>query len=245
MMNRKTVALTTVMVILGFASAVMASGQNPASGTPVAAGHGPVSAGALPAPTAAPQLQRRNPRYQVSDGDTLDLNFPYTPEFNQTLKVQPDGYISVRGVGDIHVEGETVPEIEEALRAGYAKIMNNPDVTVTLKTFNMPYFVASGQVAKPGKYDLRGQTTLVEALAMAGGVSKDAKPSRIYVFHRVSQQWVEVKKVNVKRMLHAGNLQEDMNIQPGDLIWVPKSGFAKVSRFIPYSSLGLFYGSTF
>lgn len=192
--------------------------------------------------STTPQLERRNPRYQVSDGDVLDLNFPYTPEFNQTLTIQPDGFISVRGVGDIQVEGETVPEIEAAVRAGYAKIMNNPDVTVTLTKFNMPFFIASGQVAKPGKYDLRGQTSLTEALAIAGGLNNDAKTTNVYLFHRVSKQWVKVKKVDFKKMLQAGNLQEDLDIRPGDLIYVPKSRFSKISRFIPYSNMGFYYG---
>ena len=243
-MKGKQVALKAA-VMLALAGWMLSAGQgwaaqSTADGNPL----GDKTASS-PSSSSAPQLQRRNPRYQVSDGDILDLSFPYTPEFNQTLTIQPDGFISVRGVGDIHVEGETVPEIEAGLRAAYAKIMNNPDVTVTLKKFNMPYFIASGQVAKPGKYDLHGDTSLMEALAIAGGLSDQAKSSHVFLFHRVSKQWVQVKKIDVKKMMTAGNLQEDLDIKPGDLIWVPKSAFATVSRFIPYSSMGLFYGHSF
>src|ERR1035437_6032164 len=49
-----------------------------------------------------PSLQRRNPRYQLCKGDIFDLDFPITPEFNQTVTVQPDGYVSLRGLGDLH-----------------------------------------------------------------------------------------------------------------------------------------------
>ncbi len=244
-MTGKKVALKATAVGLALAGWMISTAPGQAAQSSTAGNSSPAAAVSSPSSSTSPQLQRRNPRYQVTDGDILDLNFPYTPEFKQTLTVQPDGFISVRGVGDIHVEGETVPEIEAALRAGYAKIMNNPDVTVTLTKFNMPYFIASGRVAKPGKYDLRGQTSLIEALAMAGGLRDDAKTNHVFLFHRVSKQWVEVKKIDVKKMLHAGNLQEDLDIKPGDLIWVPKSAFSKVSRFIPYSNMGFFYGSTF
>ncbi|MGH9431328.1 MAG: polysaccharide biosynthesis/export family protein [Terriglobia bacterium] len=237
----KKVVLKAV-VALALAAWMISAARSQAAQSTAAGSSSAATAVNSAASSTAPQLERRNPRYQVSDGDILDLSFPYTPEFNQELTIQPDGFISVRGVGDMHVDGETVPEIEAALRQGYSKIMRNPVVTVTLKQFNMPYFVASGQVAKPGKYDLRGETTLTEALAIAGGLRDDAKPSHVYLFHRVSKQWVEVKNIDVKKMLHSGNLQEDLDIRTGDLIWVPKSGFAKVSRFIPYSSMGFYYG---
>ena len=67
-----------------------------------------------------PALQRRNPRYQIEYGDVIELNFPFTSEFNQTVTVQPDGYISLIGAGDLHVEGQTTPELRDRLREVYA-----------------------------------------------------------------------------------------------------------------------------
>src|ERR1700751_1708679 len=63
-----------------------------------------------------PQLQHRNPHYQLSRGDTFDLAFPFTPEFNQTVTIQPDGYITLTGLGDRYVAGKTVPELREILQ---------------------------------------------------------------------------------------------------------------------------------
>ncbi len=79
-----------------------------------------------------PELHRRNPRYQLCKDDVLQLNFALTPEFNQTLTVQPDGYITLLGVGDLHVEGQTVPDVTESIRAAYAKTLHNPIITVRL-----------------------------------------------------------------------------------------------------------------
>src|SRR3954447_225517 len=53
----------------------------------------------------------RNPRYHLQSGDTFDVNFEFAPEFNQTTTVQPDGFITMRDIGDLHVSGQTVPEL--------------------------------------------------------------------------------------------------------------------------------------
>src|SRR5437899_2721664 len=69
-----------------------------------------------------PVLQQRNPRYQMCRGDIFELSFPFTPEFNQTITIQPDGYVTLTGVGDLYVVGKTVPELRESLQTVYAKI---------------------------------------------------------------------------------------------------------------------------
>ncbi|PYV86364.1 MAG: hypothetical protein DMG05_19915 [Acidobacteria bacterium] len=119
--------------------------------------------------TDRPTLQLRNPRYQLRRGDSFELNFPYAPAFNQNLTVHPDGYITLRGVGDLRVEGRTIPELTQALRTEYSKIFQEPTITVDLKDFEKPYFIASGEVERPGKYDLRGDTTVAQAVAIAVG----------------------------------------------------------------------------
>ena len=69
---------------------------------------------------------QRYPRYELRPDDVLDISFEFTPEFNQTVAVQPDGYINLRELGDVHVAGLTVPELTEAIRTGYGKILNSP-----------------------------------------------------------------------------------------------------------------------
>src|SRR5262245_46359852 len=81
----------------------------------------------------APTLQERYPRYRVHAGDVLDVNFPFTPEFNQTVTVQPDGFINLRGLGDMHVQDKSTPQVVEIVRKAYSKILRDPDVTVELK----------------------------------------------------------------------------------------------------------------
>jgi polysaccharide export outer membrane protein len=186
-----------------------------------------------------PELQQRNPRYQLRAGDVLDLQFEFSPEFNQTVAVQPDGYISLRGVGDLHVAGQTVPELTKTLQQQYGKFLHEPVIAVVLKEFEKPYFIASGMVGHPGKYDLRGDTTVVEAIAMAGGFTEAAKHSQVVLYRRVSQEWLEAKLLDVKSMLNTHNLREDIHLQPGDMIYVPQNRISKIRRYIPSTGLNV------
>jgi len=182
-----------------------------------------------------PVLKERNPRYLLQKGDVMVLDFPFTPEFNSTITVQPDGYVNLRGIDDMHVEGMTTPDFQNALRTAYAKILHDPVVTVTLQTFVTPYFSAFGEVGKPGKYDLHGDTTVSQAIAVAGGFTTNAKHSSVVLFRRTSNDWVSAQKVNVKHMLKGGDLSEDLHLQPGDMLYVPKSTFSKMHEDIPWN----------
>lgn len=191
--------------------------------------------------TQHPTLQRRNPRYQLCKSDVLELSFPLTPEFNQTVTVQPDGYVTLIGAGDIHVEGDTVAEVTEAIRSAYGKILHEPIVSIHLRDFERPYFVVGGEVGHPGKYDLRGDTTVVQAIAISGGFTDAAKHSKVWLFRRVSNDWVETRNLDVKKMLTTGNLSEDLHLRPGDMLYVPKSALAKIKHYLPVTSTGLYF----
>ena len=80
------------------------------------------------APKAPTGFNDRLPRYQLEEGDTFSVHFEFSPEFDQEVTVQPDGYITLRGVGDVHVAGETVPQLTTTLHAAYGKILYQPDI---------------------------------------------------------------------------------------------------------------------
>ena len=188
-----------------------------------------------------PSFQEKHPRYRIHINDVIAFNFSFTPQFNQSVTVQPDGYITLRDVGDIQVLDKTAPEVIETVRKAYGKILNDPAISIELKEFERPYFVVGGEVAHPGKFDLRSDTTVMQAVTLAGGLSDRAKSSQLLVFRRVSQDTVEVKKVDIKRMVHNQDLSEDLHLQPGDMILVPRTNMSKISRFIPYPSMGMYF----
>jgi polysaccharide biosynthesis/export protein len=181
----------------------------------------------------------RYPRYLVRESDVLQITFPLTPEFDQTVTIQPDGFINLRGVGDMHIAGKSVPELTGALRKVYGQFLHDPVIDVELKDFEKPYFIAGGEIGRPGKYELRGETTVAEAISIAGGFTDKAKHSEVVLFHRVPGGWDQARKLDVKRMLANKDLTEDLQIRPGDLIYVPKSRTSKIRQFIPSTGIGI------
>jgi polysaccharide export outer membrane protein len=244
-MRIRTATINTAVLLLVFASAsaqepATATVQNLSASATTSSNASTSGNGAAKSPAEDPGFQNRHPRYKLELGDTFDVNFDLSPEFNQTVTVQPDGYITLRGIGDVHVAEQTVPELTATLRNAYSKILNDPLISVTLKDFEKPYFIADGQVDRPGKYDLRGDTTLTQAIAIAGGFKDTAKHSQVLLFRRASEGWYSAKIINVKKMEKEGSLHEDPFLHPGDMLFVPQNRISKIKPFIPGSSMGAF-----
>jgi polysaccharide biosynthesis/export protein len=236
----RTIALTAALAL----AAAVAAAQQKAANTMVssetpAAATAPASSNASGAND--PSFRDRYPRYKLRPGDVFDISFELSPEFNQqAVAVQPDGYITLRGIGDVHVAGQTVPELTTTLRTSYEKILHDPLISITLKDFEKPYFIADGQVGKPGKYELRGETTLTEAVAMAGGFLDSAKHSQVLLFRRVSDEWSSAQTFDIKKMHAQKDLREDPLLHPGDMVFVPKNRISKIKPFLPTSSVATY-----
>jgi polysaccharide export outer membrane protein len=177
----------------------------------------------------------RYPRYQVNPSDVLSVSFPLIPELQPvSITVQPDGYINLpNGAGAIYVKGLTIPQIADTLTKSYSKTMHNPIVNVDITNFQPPVFTVNGQVGKPGQYPLRIDTTVSEGIAVAGGFLPTAK-TQVFVFHRISNDWMEVKKLNLKQLLNGHNIHEDVQLHPGDMIFVPDKFIANFRKYVPY-----------
>ncbi len=200
----------------------------------------PDPAGAGKPTLDSPVLSRRGARYRLYPSDEIEVTFPLTPEFNQTVTIEPDGYASLMGAGDARLAGLTTEETVTSIKAAYSKILHNPIVTVELKDFNKPFFVVTGQVNHPGKFDLRGPISATEAVAIAGGMTTDAKASQALLFRRADGSRYEVTRVNLKQVFR-GKEREDTDLLSGDMLYVPKSVISKIARFIPSSGFGAYY----
>lgn len=184
-----------------------------------------------------PQLLQRYPRYEVQRQDVLSISFPLSPELNQTVTVQPDGYINVQGAASIHVAGLTVPEVVTAVAQAYIGVLHNPIINVDLQDFQKPFYTVSGQVGKPGQYELRADITVQEALAVAGGMTMGTAKTQVFLFRRLPHSTMyEVKMVNMKEILRGKHLNEDLTIQPNDIVYVPEKFITNFRKYVPYSA---------
>jgi polysaccharide export outer membrane protein len=115
---------------------------------------------------------------------------------------------------------------------------------VALKEFERPSFVVGGEVGKPGKYELRSDTTVAEAVQIAGGMTQQAKHSQVVLFRRVNDDLLETRVVNLKKMLKGADLKEDAHLRPGDMVFVPQNTISKIARFVTKPSLSMYFNPT-
>jgi len=181
-----------------------------------------------------PAPAERNPRYRICRSDVLVLSFPLSPELNQKVIVQPDGFISLQNAGYIHVEGLTAAGVVEAVKKAYAGTLHDPIVDLDLADFQKPFFTVLGQVGKPGQYDLRYDITVTQAIAVAGGFAAAGK-TQVFLYRAVSSNWAEVRELKLKDLLNGKNINEDVHLRPGDMIFVPEKAITKFQRYVPYS----------
>jgi len=195
--------------------------------------------------TRSPALtEARRPLYRLRPSDVVEIQFAFSPQLDQTVTVQPDGFIPLRGSEMLYAQGRTIPELQDAVCKQYTGVLHDPQVTVALKDFDKPFFIAAGEVGRPGKYELRADTTMIQAVAIAGGYTPRAKHSQVVLFRRVSEETVEAHLLNAKSMLKARALSEDIHLQPGDLLFVPQNLISKIRQYLPASNLSMYASPT-
>ncbi len=179
-------------------------------------------------------------RYLLHPGDVLDIQYRYTPEFNQTVIVQPDGYISLEMGGDLKVAGRNLAQVREGILAKASERLESPELTIVLKEFQKPYVVVAGEVAAPGKLEMRENLTAIQAVLLAGGFKDSAKSSQILVFRKLNAETAEVKILNFKTLTRTSDLENDLTLQAGDMILVPRNRISKIERYVRLASLAAF-----
>lgn len=201
-----------------------------------------LSAALFAAEQARPAFAERDPRYRLQPNDVIEVQYRYTPEYNQTASVQPDGFVTLQLIGDVKVEGLTLDQARTAVRDQAATRLREPEVFLVLKDYEKPHFVVGGEVANPGRFDYRGRITAVEAIAMAGGFkTASAKHSQVILFRRVNSETGETRVLNMKEIMYAPKLEEDLALQPGDMLLVPQNRVSKIERFIKWANLGVYW----
>lgn len=179
-------------------------------------------------------------RYRLQPSDSLNLAYRYTPEYNEGLTLQPDGFVSITLIGDVKLEGLTLDEARAAILNELRKRLNDPEITLTLQDFVHPAYTVAGEVASPGRYEIHGRVNAIEAIAMAGGFKSSAKHSQVILFRRVSPEMAQTHILNLKKLMNPAHphLEESVDIEPGDLLVVPKNRVSKIADYVHWVSVG-------
>ena len=191
------------------------------------------------APAQMPSFSERDDRYRLQPSDTLEIHYRYSPEFDQTVTLLPDGFVALQLAGDLKLQGLTVDQAKAAILEKAAQRLKDPEITVVLKDFEKPYFTVGGEVLKPGRYDMRGPVTALEAIAMAGGFNAaSAKHSQVLLFRRVGPDLAKTEILDLKAASSAAATEALAGLQPGDMLIVPQNRISKIERLIKIANIG-------
>ncbi|WP_168191408.1 polysaccharide biosynthesis/export family protein [Thermomonas aquatica] len=182
-------------------------------------------AGALPAPdtTAASGAYEGATDYRIGAQDLLEISIFGVQELNKEVRVNSNGQVSLPLIGGMMAGGKTIPEFEAELAKKYSEgFLQNPQVSVFVKEFTSQRITLEGAVAKPGIYPITGRTSLLQAIALAGGVDdKLADLGGIVLMRKVAGK--RQAAVYDLREVRRGNI-EDPQLYGDDIIVVEQSG---------------------
>ena len=174
----------------------------------------------------------RDAQYKLQPEDKVEVQYRYTPEYNATAALQPDGYVSLPFVGQVKLAGLTLDQASKAIAARAADRLADPEVEVLLREYVKPYFVVAGEVEHPGRFELHGQVSLIEALALSGGLKDSSKRTQVILMRKRDRETAEVRLLDVRKLMSASNIAEDIAIHSGDTIVVPRNWVSRVEPFM-------------
>lgn len=202
-----------------FSAAGMLSAQTVASSSPT-----PDSAsapGAADQVTPSPVNHAHNNTYLIGDDDDLEIDVWKEPELSKHVPVRSDGRISLPLVGELQAAGKTPIQLEDEITSRLRNFITEPAVTVMVVKINSLKFNVMGEVTKPGSYALSTTTTIVDAIATAGGFRDFAKKRGIYVLHQNTDGTESRLAFNYTTFIKGRNPKQNIRLQPGDTVVVP------------------------
>jgi len=156
--------------------------------------------------------------YKLGAGDKLRVEVYKQDQLSQSLQVRPDGKITLPLIGDVTAAGRTSLELRDSLATALKEYVQNPVVTVIVQEAVSAQVHLIGEVASPGTQVLNGSTTVLQALARAGGLREFANKGKIHIL-RVNGTRTETMPFDYRKALK-GEI-EPVYLQPGDTIVVP------------------------
>lgn len=178
-----------------------------------------------PRPTAAPAAPVANappapPGYVIGPEDVLSIIYWRDKDMSVDVQVRPDGKISLSLLNDVDAAGLTPDQLREKLVEASKEFFEDPNITVVVKTINSRKVFIMGSVAKVGPFPLTAPTTVMQLLALAGGLGEYADSENIRIIRTENGKSVSYK-VNYKEVRSGKKLQQNIELKPGDTIVVP------------------------
>jgi polysaccharide export outer membrane protein len=159
--------------------------------------------------------------YTIGPSDVLGIDVWKDTELTRTVTVRPDGKISLPLVGELEVSGLTALKVQHLIAQRLTEYIPNPQVTVIVQVVKSQMYLVMGKVAKPGAYELGKPTTVLEAIATAGGFLDFAKVSKVYIIRLEDGGPSQTLHFDYKKVIKGKNPEQNVELKNGDTIVVP------------------------
>ena len=170
---------------------------------------------------AAATVPRVVEGYVIGPDDVLSIVFWKDKDLSAEVTVRPDGKVSLPLLNDIMAQGRTPDQLRDALKLAAQAFVEDPNPTVMVKEIKSRRVFITGQVEKPGPYPLTSETTVLQLIAMAGGVREFADGSNITIIRKVENGRTQILPFNYRDVLKRKNLDQNVQLKPGDTVVVP------------------------
>jgi polysaccharide export outer membrane protein len=172
-------------------------------------------------PPSADVKKPHDSSYVIGDDDLLGINVWGEADLTQQVPVRSDGKISLPLVGEVQAAGQTPLQLEQEIATKLHAYITQPDVTVMVLKINSEKFNILGRVAKPGSYSLTSATTILDAIAQAGGFQDFAKQKDIYILRQNPSGGESRIAFNYKDVIKGKHPEQNIKVEPRDTIVVP------------------------
>jgi polysaccharide biosynthesis/export protein len=172
-------------------------------------------------PPTATNVKAHDDSYVIGNDDKLAISVWKEPDLTKSIPVRSDGKISLPLVGDIQATGRTPLQLEMDISNRLRNYITVPEVTVIVEEIKSKKYNILGQVGRPGAYNLTLSTTIMDAIAAAGGFKDFAKTKGVYILRQNPDGTQARLNFNYKEYIKGKNLPQNVRIQPQDTIIVP------------------------
>jgi polysaccharide export outer membrane protein len=159
--------------------------------------------------------------YVIGPSDVLAINVWKDPELSRTVPVRPDGKISLPLIGELQVSGLTTLNVQQIVTQKLREYISDPEVAVIVQEVKSRTYTVLGKVVKPGSYALAKPTTVLEAIAVAGGFLDFAKKNKISIIRPTDKGSPGTLYFDYKKVTEGRNPEQNVEIKSGDTILVP------------------------
>ena len=171
-------------------------------------------------PQAGPAIPLPPGNYVIGPEDVLGIVFWKEPEMSGDVTVRPDGRITIPVIGEMQASGRRPEELQKEIVAAATKYISGVNVVVVVRAINSRKIFVTGRVTSPGAHPLMGPLTVIQAIALAGGLTEYADPKGITVL-RIENGRSRTLQFNYHDIARGKSLEQNIQLQPGDTVVVP------------------------